>query len=231
MNLSDRIYTGEYDTMPKDPLYGFTSHSQLYYKASPGYSGRFTVPVLWDRKLETIVNNESSEIIRMFYSAFDSLVPPDRKESARPWGGLYPTDNQELTRQIDEMNKWVYDTVNNGVYKAGFATTQHAYEEALIPLFESLDRLEAILQSPSPDSHGRPRKFLLGEHLTEADIRLYPTIARFDVGYYTIFACNLKMVRHDYPGLHAWLRRIYWDEIMEETKGAFGKTTDFVHVS
>lgn len=223
-----RAYTGLHGTDPKDPLYGFTFHRQLYLKADPSYAGRFTVPVLWDKKQETIVSNESSEIIRMFYSTFDSLLPAERRESAHPLGGYYPAQNEELRKEIDAMNEWVYDTVNNGVYKTGFATTQAAYEEACEAVFASLDRLEAILEANEKEGKG---KYLVGGHLTEADIRLYPTIARFDVGYYTLFQCNLKMVRHDYPRLHGWLRRLYWDEDVSETRGAFRKTTYFEHVS
>lgn len=126
------------------------------------------------------------------------------------------------------MNEWVYDNVNNGVYKTGFATTQEAYEEACVALFAALDSLEAILAVNEKEGKG---KFLLGKHLTEADIRLFPTIARFDVGYYTLFQCNLKMVRHDYPALHGWFRRLYWDEDVSETRGAFRKATYFDHVS
>lgn len=223
-----RVYTGLHGTDPKDPLYGFTLHRQLYLKADPSYAGRFTVPVLWDKKRETIVNNESSEIIRMFYSAFDDLLPPERRESAHPLGGYYPSNDAALRKEIDAMNEWVYDNVNNGVYKTGFATTQEAYEEACVALFAALDSLEAILAANEKEGKG---KFLLGKHLTEADIRLFPTIARFDVGYYTLFQCNLKMVRHDYPALHGWFRRLYWDEDVSETRGAFRKGTSFEHVS
>ncbi len=213
-----RTYTGRYGTAEKDPLYGFTEHRQLYFKADPSYSGRYTVPVLWDKKHETIVNNESSEIIRMLYSAFDSLLPAERREVNKPNGGLLP---KALIKDIDAMNDWVYNTVNNGVYKCGFATTQQAYEENVVPLFQSLDRLEEHLSQYK--SKGR---FLFGEHLTEADIRLFPSIIRFDVAYHTIFKCNLKMIRHDYPNLQRWLLRLYYDQ-SEETRGAFRSTSYF----
>ena len=214
-------FTGRLGTDVKDPLYGFTYLRELYFKADPGYDKRFTVPMLWDRKKETIVNNESSEIIRMFYDEFDDLLPEHLRESGsgKP---LYP---EHLRKEIDEMNEWVYDTVNNGVYKTGFAATQAAYDEHVYPLFKSLDRLEEHL---GQQGH---HPFLFGDHITEADIRLYPTLARFDTAYYTMFKCNLKMVRHDYPRLHAWLRRLYWDESEETNGGAFGKTTYFDHVS
>ncbi|KAI0703586.1 glutathione S-transferase [Cytidiella melzeri] len=216
-------YTGRLGTADRDPLYGFTKHSQLYFKANPSYTGRFTVPVLWDKQRETIVNNESSEIIRMFFTAFDAFLPPERRESAHVYGGYYPPGMQN---EIDELNNWVYNTVNNGVYKTGFATTQEAFEENLYPLFASLDRLEGILKANVESGKG---PYLLGQHITEADIRLYPTMVRFDVGYFTLFKCNLKMVRYEYPYLDRWLRRLYWDET-EVTKGAFKNTTQFEHI-
>jgi glutathionyl-hydroquinone reductase len=239
---ANRIFDGENGSMPKDPLYGFTKvgatfllivcskscyfvfleifkswylfiqFRDLYFKADPNYQGRFTVPVIWDKKKETIVNNESSEIIRMLYSSFDALIPEHLRETAKP---LLP---DQYKAEIDEMNEWVYDTVNNGVYKIGFASTQEAYEANIYPLFKSLDRLEKRLAD-------RGTKFLFGDHITEADIRLYTTIARFDHAYFTIFKCNLKMIRYDYPNLHLWLRRLYWDKGPETNGGAFGKTT------
>ncbi|KAK6346608.1 hypothetical protein TWF696_006729 [Orbilia brochopaga] len=210
------IFNGNDGSMDKDPLYGFTKLSELYYKANPDYEGRFTVPVLWDKKKETIVNNESSEIIRMFYTAFDHLLPESRREASHPAGGYFP---ENLRQEIEEMNEWVYDKINNGVYKTGFATTQEAYLSNVIPLFESLDRLEKHLED-------RQTKYLFGNHITEADIRLYTTLIRFDVAYYTIFKCNYKMIRYDYPHLHRWLRVLYWEE-NDDTKGVFMKTTYF----
>ena len=180
------------------------------------------MPVLWDKKKETIVNNESADIIRMLYSAFDAFVPEHLREVNKPGGGLYP---DRLRSEIDAMNVWVYDTVNNGVYKTGFASTQEAYDANIYPLFKSLDRLEEHL------GHKDHQPYLFGAHITEADIRLYVTLIRFDAAYYTIFKCNLKMVRHDYPRLHAWLRRLYWDEGTETNGGAFRETTWFNHVS
>ncbi|KAF3908277.1 hypothetical protein AA313_de0205529 [Arthrobotrys entomopaga] len=210
------VFNGNNGTMEKDPLYGFTKLSELYFKAEPNYEGRYTVPVLWDKKQETIVNNESSEIIRMFYSAFDNLLPESQREVNKPGGGLLP---EHLRKEIEEMNEWVYDKVNNGVYKTGFASTQEAYLSNVVPLFESLDRLEKCLEE-------RGTKYLFGAHITDADIRLYTTLIRFDVAYYTIFKCNYKMIRYDYPQLHRWLRVLFWDD-NKEIKAAFRDTTDF----
>jgi putative glutathione S-transferase len=151
----------------------------------------------------------------MLYTEFDAFIPEDRRESVRP---LFP---KHLRKEIEEMNEWVYDTVNNGVYKTGFATTQEAYEEHLHALFTSLDRLEKHLEQPNHSP------FLFWEHITEADIRLFTTLIRFDVAYVTIFKCNLKMIRYDYPRLHDWLRKVYWDEGEESNGGAFQKTTYF----
>lgn len=199
------LFTGKNGSLEKDPLYGFTALKQLYLKADPTYEGRYTVPCLWDKKQETIVNNESAEIIRMFYSEFDELLPEELRESNRPGGGLYP---DSLRAEIDTMNEWVYNTVNNGVYKCGFATSQEAYKTNIYPLFESLDRLEAHLAPGNSANHGGP--YLFGKYLTEADIRLYTTMIRFDAAYHTIFLCNLKSVRHDYRNLYKWLRLCYW---------------------
>ncbi|KAG9823540.1 glutathione transferase, partial [Aureobasidium melanogenum] len=208
-------YNGRDGTAEKDPLYGFTRHRQLYEKAEPGYEGRVLVPTLWDKKNETIVNNESSEIMRMFYTEFDDLLPEKFQEKSHPAGGYFP---DSLRQQIDDFNEWVYDTINNGVYKCGFASSQEAYDKNVDILFDSLDRVEAHLKkSDGP--------FLFGKHLTEADITLYPSIARFDIAYHNIFKCNLRMIRHDYPRIDKWYRNIYYDEREETRGGAFRKAT------
>jgi len=143
------------------------------------------------KKTQTIVNNESSEIIRMLNDAFDDFVPSTK-------GVTYYPEN--LRAQIDEINEWVYDTVNNGVYKCGFATAQAAYNDAIEPLFKSLDRLEEILSK---------HEFLVGDTFTEADIRLWTTIIRFDPVYHTHFKTNKKSITHDYPNILRWARQIY----------------------
>jgi putative glutathione S-transferase len=146
------------------------------------------VPVLWDKQRKKIVNNESSEIIRMFNSAFDALTPIRTD--------FYPT---ELREQIDEINALVYANVNNGVYRAGFASTQEAYEEAFANLFDALDRLEERLAR---------QRYLAGDRLTEADWRLFTTLIRFDAVYYLHFKCNLRRI-DDYPNLSNYLRDLY----------------------
>ncbi|MFT0533587.1 glutathione S-transferase family protein [Castellaniella hirudinis] len=171
-----------------DPLYGLDRLYQLYQKADPHYTGRVTVPVLWDTQRQTIVNNESSEIIRMLGSAFDGV-------GARP-GDYYPAD---LRTSIDAVNALVYANVNNGVYRAGFATTQAAYDEAATALFDTLDMLEQRL------GQGR---YLLGNVLTEADLRLWTTLLRFDAVYATHFKCDRKRIA-DYPNLSGLLRDIH----------------------
>lgn len=157
----------------------------------------------------------------MFYTAFDGMLPVERRETTNGEAGLFPP---HLRDKIEVMNDWVYDTINNGVYKTGFASNQQAYEDSVFPLFKSLDRLELHLEDP------KHQPYLFGKSITEADIRLYTTMARFDVAYYTILKCNLKMIRYEYPNLHLWLRRLYWDE-SEVTRGAFKNTTFFDRVS
>ncbi|PIJ50219.1 glutathione-dependent reductase [Erwinia sp. OLTSP20] len=171
-----------------DRLYQHEFLYQLYLRADPHYSGRVTVPVLWDKQRQTIVSNESADIMRMFNSAFDAL-------GARA-GDYYPVARRA---EIDEINGWVYDSVNNGVYKSGFATSQQAYDEAVNALFISLERLEHILGQ---------QRYLTGNSLTEADLRLWTTLIRFDPVYLTHFKCDKARIS-DFLNLNALLREIY----------------------
>ncbi|WP_447555542.1 glutathione S-transferase family protein [Vreelandella sp. EE22] len=170
-------------------------HYELYTLTDPDYTGRVTVPVLWDKQRSAIVNNESADLVRMFNGAFDKLTGNDLD--------FYPEDLRET---IDAVNADVYDNVNNGVYKSGFATEQGVYEKHFHALFECLDRLEARLSR---------KRYLAGEWLTEADIRLFTTLVRFDAVYYGHFKCNDKRIE-DYPNLSHYLRELYqWPGVAE----------------
>ena len=176
------------DGVIADPIHAARYLHQVYTAAAPHYSGRVTIPVLWDKQRQMIVNNESSEIIRMLNAAFDGV--------GAVAGDYYPP---ELRHDIDVVNARVYENVNNGVYRAGFATTQEAYDEAVVAVFDTLDWLEARL---------RDRAYLCGERLTEADWRLFTTLVRFDAVYHYHFKCNIRRLR-DYPALHGLLKRLY----------------------
>lgn len=185
-----------------DTLFGHAFMRDIYTRAQPDISGRVTVPVLWDKKTNTIVSNESAEIIRMLNSAFDGITGNTLD--------FWPTP---LRDQIEEINTRIYDTVNNGVYKAGFATSQSAYDDAVGPLFDSLDWLEYRLSE---------NRYLLGDTLTEADWRLFTTLIRFDPVYHLHFKCNRKRIV-DYPNLWAYTRELYqWPGI--------AATTHFDHI-
>ncbi|MBB1608928.1 MULTISPECIES: glutathione S-transferase family protein [unclassified Pseudomonas] len=185
-----------------DALDGLQFLHQRYTRDDPHYTGRVTVPVLWDKQRKRIVSNESAEIIRMFNSAFDGPTGNDLD--------LYPT---ALQGEIDALNERIYPAVNNGVYRAGFATSQEAYEEAFVTLFEELDCLEKRLGE---------RRYLTGEYLSEADIRLFTTLIRFDAVYHGHFKCNLWRLA-DYPNLSGWLRELY------QLPGVAG-TVNFQHI-
>ena len=175
---------------------------QRYLLDTPDYSGRVTVPVLWDKQQQCIVSNESADIIRMFNTAFDGLTGNTLD--------LYP---QSLAAQIDSWNERIYPALNNGVYRAGFATSQSAYELAFDDVFRELDQLEA---------HLTQHRYLAGEFLTESDIRLFTTLIRFDAVYYSHFKCNERRIA-DYPNLSNWLRELYqWPGVAQ--------TVDFTHI-
>ncbi|MBD1573714.1 glutathione S-transferase family protein [Vibrio sp. S17_S38] len=171
-----------------EPLFGFTKMHQLYTKSKEGYSGRVTVPTLWDKKTNTIVNNESSEILRIFNSAFNELTGN--------FDDYYPAT---LQAEIDQWNDFIYPNINNGVYKTGFATTQSAYEEAFDSLFAALDKI---------DEHLAVSRYLVGDKITEADWRLFTTLIRFDAVYVGHFKCNLKRIT-DYSNIQGYMKELY----------------------
>lgn len=186
----------------EDSIFNSDYLYQVYLKADPQYTGRVTVPVLWDKKTNTIVSNESAEIMRMFNLAFNDLTGNQED--------YYP---QELQEAIDEMNDFVYPNINNGVYKAGFSTSQKVYEEEVANVFAALDKLEAHLET---------QDYLVGNRLTEADIRLFTTLVRFDPVYFGHFKCNIKALV-DYPNLWDYTKRLYHHQGISET-------VDFDHI-
>ena len=202
--LSDGwTFDTEYPGATGDKLFGLPFARDLYIRADPNTTGHVTVPILWDMQRETIVSNESAEIIRMFNTAFNEITGNT--------DDYYPED---LRGEIDPINERVYKTVNNGVYKAGFATTQDAYDDAVTPLFESLDWLEDLLSK---------RRYLAGDRVTEADWRLFTTLIRFDKVYHGHFKCNRARIV-DYPNLWGFLRELYqWPEV--------SMTVNFDHIT
>ncbi|GAA4650424.1 glutathione S-transferase family protein [Kistimonas scapharcae] len=185
-----------------DTLQGFDYLHQVYTANKPDYTGRVTVPVLWDKQQGRIVSNESAEIIRMFNSAFNGLTGNT--------DDYYP---ENLATEIDSVNEWIYDSINNGVYRSGFATTQSAYEEAYNEIFKSLDQLEDRLSQ---------QRYLMGETLTEADWRLFTTLIRFDAVYHGHFKCNRQRLE-DFPNISQYVRELYqWPGVAE--------TVDFHHI-
>ncbi|MEW5424941.1 glutathione S-transferase family protein [Amorphus sp. 3PC139-8] len=185
-----------------DPIHHADAMWQVYVAADPAYTGRATVPVLWDKECDTIVSNESADIIRMLNDAFDDVGAAS--------GDYYP---EALRPEIEAVNERVYETVNNGVYRAGFATTQDAYNDAVIDLFESLDWLEDRLSR---------QRYLVGDRLTEADVRLFTTLVRFDCVYHGHFKCNIRRVI-DYPNLWNFTKDLY-------QRPGFRETVDFFHI-
>lgn len=196
-------FTGQDEGATVDTVNGKMRLRDVYYLADPHYEGSVTVPTLWDKKQSTIANNESAEIVRIFNAEFNRLA-------AHPEVDLYPA---HLRAEIDAINEWVYPQINNGVYQSGFARSQAAYERAVKSLFDGLERAEALLSQ---------RRYLTGGRLTEADVRLWTTLIRFDAVYVTHFKCNIKRLV-DYPNLWAYTRELY-------AHPAFGQTTNFEHI-
>ncbi|AYF20392.1 glutathione S-transferase family protein [Vibrio parahaemolyticus] len=185
-----------------EPLFGHTRMHQIYTQAKPDYTGRVTVPVLWDKKTNTIVSNESSEIIRMFNSVFNDLTGNHDDYYPEPLRGV-----------IDEWNDYIYPNVNNGVYRCGFATSQDAYEEAFESLFSALDKI---------DGHLATHRYLAGNKITEADWRLFTTLVRFDAVYVGHFKCNKQRIA-DYVNIQGYLKELYQID-------GIADTTDFYHI-
>lgn len=182
------IFDSSFPGATKDHLFGFKYLREVYQKADPSITTSVTVPVLWDKKTDAIVNNESSEIIRIFNSNFNTLT-----------GNMDDYYPKNLHSEIDTLNKKIYSAVNNGVYRAGFAKTQTAYDKAVVELFNTLDQLEEILDS---------QKYLTGAKVTEADLRLIPTLLRFDLVYVTHFKCNIRTIK-EYRNLRRYTKELY----------------------
>ena len=180
------------DGVVPDPVMNANKFYELYLRAMPNYSGRVTVPLLWDKDRDTIVSNESAEIIRMFNCSFREVATP----LGGPGSDFWP---EELREEMEAINDRVYHAINNGVYKAGFATTQSAYAEAVTEVFAALDEMEERLAT---------RRYLMGDRLTEADWRLFATLVRFDAVYHSHFKCSKRMLR-EYPNLSAYTRELY----------------------
>lgn len=198
-----------YEGSTPDHLFDSKYMHEVYFRANKDYEGRYSVPVLWDKKTNQMVNNESLEILRNLNTGFDEILPAEYKEM-----DYYP---ESLQREIDEVGKWIQDDLNTGVYKAGFAPDQETYDKNVVPVFGALNRLEEMLAG-----NGGP--FILGTALTELDLRLYPTLIRFDTIYVQHFKCNLGTIRHDYPLLNEWMKNLYWNV------PGFKDTTDFRHI-
>ena len=182
---------------------------EIYFKEKEDYEGRYSVPVLWDKKTNQLVNNESLEILRNFNTGFNSILPEEYSNV-----DFYP---EKLRKEIDEVGAFMQADLNTGVYKAGFAPDQATYDKNVIPVFKALNRLEELLSK-----NGGP--YVLGSELTELDLRLYPTLIRFDTVYVQHFKCNLGTIRHNYPLLNEWLKNLYWNV------PGFKETTDFRHI-
>lgn len=199
-----------YPNATPDHLFNSRFMHQLYFRDDPAYKGKYSVPLLWDKKTNRIVNNESLEMLRWLPHAFDSLIEDEKIRSI----DFYPSD---LQSRIDDITPWLTSLVCSGVYKAGFNPTQEGYDEHVVPLFAALNKLEKLL-------HGNSGPYILGEKLTELDLLAYPTVVRFDSVYVQHFKTNLGTIRHDYPVLNNWLKNLY-----HNVEG-FKESTDFQHI-
>ncbi|KAM0718569.1 hypothetical protein Q7P37_005639 [Cladosporium fusiforme] len=198
-----------YEDATEEPFFGARFLHELYFKVDPDYKGKFTVPMLWDKKLNTIVNNESHELLRDLQTCFNSLLPSELASIT-----LYPEKHRPA---IDRIETWMQSDLNTGVYKAGFAPDQEVYEKNLPASFAAMNKLEKLAASK-----GGP--YILGKEMTELDIRAYATLIRFDTVYVQHFKCNLGTVRHDYPVLNNWLKNLYHNH------PEFKATTHFRHI-
>jgi putative glutathione S-transferase len=205
------VSDSEYPDATVDHLYGSKFMHEIYFKSDPGYKGRYSVPVLWDKETETIVNNESAELLRWLPNAFNDILPQDLPSNELD---LYP---EAKRKEIDEVTEWMQRDLNSGVYKAGFAPDQETYDKNVPIVFQALNKLEKLIAS-----NGGP--FILGKQMTELDIRAYATIVRLDAIYVQHFKCNLGTIRHDYPVTNNWLKYLYW-----EISG-YKESTDFKHI-
>jgi putative glutathione S-transferase len=204
-------FDASYPNATPDHLFNSQFMHQLYFRDDPAYKGKYSVPLLWDKKAGKIVCNESLEMLRWLPNAFKSLTDKDGSEQNNDF---YP---EALRARIDEVTPWLTSLICSGVYKTGFVSTQEAYEKNLVPLFAALNKLEELVHK-----NGGP--YILGDKLTELDILAYPCLVRFDVVYVQHFKTNLGMIRHDYPVLNNWLKNLYWN-----VEG-FKDTTDFTHI-
>lgn len=199
-----------YPNATPDHLFQSQFMHQIYFRDDPSYKGKYSVPLLWDKKTNRIVNNESMELLKWLPHAFDNLIEDEKTKSI----DFYP---QELQGKIDQITPWLTSLICSGVYKVGFNSTQEGYNEHVVPLFAALNKLEKLVHS-----NGGP--YILGEKLTELDLLAYPTLVRFDTVYVQHFKTNLGTIRHDYPVLNNWLKNLY-----HNVEG-FKETTDFQHI-
>ncbi|KAL8818321.1 MAG: hypothetical protein Q9223_003025 [Gallowayella weberi] len=203
----------EYPGSTIDHLFHSRFLHDVYHRSDPKYEGKYSVPMLWDKKTNQIVNNESEDIMRMLNTVSNQFLPPEN--TAQRELNFYPPD---LKHHIDDINSWMMPNLNYGVYKAGFATIQESYDENCRIVFTTLDRLESQLSS-------HPKNiYILGHRITEVDLKLYTTIVRFDTIYQQHFKLMIGSIRHNYPFLHRWLKHMYWKV------AGVKETTDFKHI-